>query len=296
MDSKLLIFNPVSGKNNNKITGLGEIIGKLTKEGQELVVYQTQSKGDAEEYIVQNAAKYKLIVCCGGDGTLHEVVNGMMRVEAKGTLGYIPMGSTNDYAKNLGIDRRNAIKYILNDKSMQIDVGQFNHVFFNYVAAFGAFTNVPYETSQEIKNALGYMAYLLEGAKHVSDIKAYHVKCVIDDRTIEDDFVIGLVTNAFSVAGMKSKNAGVTRLDDGLLEYIFIKMPQNLIELQTIISALLSSDINERYVYHGQAKRMVLSSVPMAWTLDGENGGVHEQVEIKTCYRAINMIVGKNFE
>lgn len=293
---RLLIFNPVSGKNNRKVSGLGKIIERLTTEGRELVVYQTQAKNDAKEYLAQNAEKYELIICCGGDGTLHEVVNGMMKAGVSGRLGYIPMGSTNDYARNLGITSGNAINCINGNVSMKIDLGKFNGEYFNYVAAFGAFTNVPYETAQEIKNVFGYIAYLLEGVKHLSDIKPYHVRGRIDDKPIEEDFVIGLVTNAFSVGGIKSRTLELTRLDDGLLEYLFIKMPQSLAQLQSIISALLSSTIDETYICLGQAKSIRLTSMPMAWTLDGENGGVHEQVEITTCYRALEMIVGRELQ
>ena len=291
----LLIYNPVSGKTGNKEEVIGNIIWKLNSMDTEVMSYQTKDKGDAVQYLLQaNLKDYDMLVCCGGDGTLHEIVNAVMKLGIKIVIGYIPLGSTNDYAKNLDINEKNALLSIKNGKVGNIDIGNFNGEYFNYVAAFGAFTNVSFTASQQVKNSLGYLAYLLEGVKHISEIRSYHVKCKADKYMIEDDILIGMITNAISVAGVKSKSHE-TKLDDGLLEYIFIKMPKNILDLQSIVMALLNSKVDERYMYYGKAKKFQIESEPMAWTLDGENGGVREFVEIDTYCRALSIIVGENF-
>ncbi len=288
----LLIYNPVSGRANFRTEHLGKIVYELTCEGNELSVYQTQGKGDAKKYLAENdVSRYDMIICCGGDGTLHELVNGLMENGLDIPVGYIPSGSTNDYAKNLGISSRNALSCIKKGYQQRIDIGNFNGEYFNYVAAFGAFTNVSFTTPQKIKNTLGYLAYLLEGVKQLPDVKPYHIKCQLDDKVIEDDVVIGMITNAFSVAGMKNRNDGNTRLNDGLMEYIFIKMPKNILDLQNIITSLLNSKVDESFMYFGHSKIFQIESEPMEWTLDGESGGLLETVEINTHQQALNIIV-----
>lgn len=289
----LLIYNPVSGRANLRWERIGKILYELTKNGDEVTVYQTQGKGDARLFLGRKSLEqYDLIICCGGDGTLHEVVNGLVNNDIKIPLGYIPAGSTNDYAKNLGINNRNAVECIKERKVYNIDIGSFNGEIFNYVAAFGAFTNISFLTPQKIKNTLGYLAYLLEGVKHLSDIRPYQVKCKVDDTLIEDKIVVGMITNAFSVAGMKNRSNENTRLNDGKLEYILIKMPNNVLELQTIINLLLNSKVDQRFMYYGQFKTMVMHSDKMEWTLDGESGGCFENVEINTYCQALKIIVG----
>lgn len=296
----LLIYNPVSGRTNLRLERIGRIIFELTNSGNELTVYQTQSKIDIRNFIrTKDLARYNKIICYGGDGTLHEVVNGLIESGADRPLGYIPAGSTNDYAKNLGINERTAIDCIKKGLMKTVDIGRFGEEYFNYIAAFGAFTNVSFLTPQKSKNALGYLAYLLEGVRHLSDIKPYHVKFDIDGVIIEDNVVVGMMTNAFSVAGVRNKRGADIYLDDGKMEYVLIKMPDNVLEIQTIVTLLLSSKVDARFMYYGQFKKMKIFSEPMQWTLDGENGGVFEKVEIKVCYRQLNMFVkglGENAE
>lgn len=256
MEHNLLIYNPVSGKTILKEEYLGRVIHNLTKDGDEITVYQTQKKGDASTYLKKIKFNYDKIICCGGDGTLHEVVEGLMNISERPVLGYIPSGSTNDYAKNIGITKENAISYIRTGNSKYIDVGKFNDKYFNYVAAFGAFTNVPFITSQKAKNILGYFAYLLEGVKHLSEIEAKHIQFQVDEKIMETDIVVGMVTNAFFVAGIINTGNSITKLDDGLMEYMFVKMPQSIIELQAIIASLVGGKIDDRFVYFGQAKNI----------------------------------------
>lgn len=288
----LLIYNPVSGKTHFRTERLGKIVNALAENGNEVVVYQTQGKGDARAYCSNVLeGQYDKIVCCGGDGTLHEVVNGMLIGNKSIPLGYIPAGSTNDYAKNLGITTNNALKCVCDGNIQKLDVGSFNGEFFNYVAAFGAFTEVSFSTPQKNKNELGYIAYLLEGIKSLSSIRPYYMKCQLDDLFIEDDFLIGMITNAISVAGIKNKNSSQTRLDDGMLEYLMIKMPQNISDLQAIIFDLLNGKVDSNFIHYGQASSFQIESDVMAWTLDGEAGGNVSTVSIKTHQQVLNMIV-----
>ena len=288
----LLIYNPVAGRTNLRLERIGKIIFELTQKGYVLTVYQTQGKMDIHKFIkTQDMTVYDKILCCGGDGTLHEVVNGLIKSGVELPLGYIPAGSTNDYAKNLGISKGTAIDGIRNGSVKAVDIGKFGDEYFNYIAAFGAFTNVSFLTPQKNKNALGYLAYLLEGARHLSDIKPYYVKFEIDGVIIEDSVVVGMITNGFSVAGVRNKRGTNVYLDDGKMEYVLIKMPDNVLEIQTIITLLLSSKVDARYMYYGQFKNMKILSEPLQWTLDGEDGGVYEEVEIKVCYRKLKMFV-----
>lgn len=293
MEHNLMIYNPVSGKIGEKDNFIGEVIGALTQNGSLLSVYQTQSKGDAEAFISNLPTNdYHKIICCGGDGTLHEVINGVAKSDKKAIIGYIPAGSTNDYAKNLGITPDNAIDYIRVGYASSIDIGNFNGEYFNYVAAFGAFTTIPFTTSQKLKNSLGYFAYLLEGIKQLSNIQPKHMRFQTNETGAEDDFLVGMITNAFSIAGFKNVNQQETKLNDGKMEYLFIKMPQNLIELQLIITALLNEHIDERFMYYGKFDWMELHSEPMEWTLDGEDGGTHSSVQISVHSDIIEIING----
>ena len=287
----LLVFNPVSGRNESKTERLGKIVFELTRDGNEVTIYQTQNKQDAKKYIEQIQTHcFDRIVCCGGDGTLHEVINGIRHRNLDIVLGYIPMGSTNDYAKNLGITYNNALVCLKNDDAHAIDIGCINGEYFNYVAAFGAFTNIPFSTSQKLKNSLGYFAYVLEGIKQLSDVAPKHIRFSIDGKWEECDVILGMITNSFSVAGISNFRKKNVKLDDGMMEYLFIRYPKSLGELQSIITVLLSEKIDGRYMFYGQFETMCIESDPMEWTLDGESGGVLESANIVTYTGAVKLI------
>ena len=288
----LLIFNPVSGKKEARIEKLGRIVLGLTANGDEVTVHQTSGKGDAEQYLRERYQPvYDRIVCCGGDGTLHEVINGMLRAGISIPVGYLPMGSTNDYAKNLGINAKTALKSLEEGEAAAIDIGCMNGEYFNYVAAFGAFTNVSFATPQQWKNSFGYMAYVLEGIRQLTDIAPKNIRFRTDEgEWVEAEVVLGMITNSFSVAGMKNFQKQQVKLDDGMFEYLFIKYPHNIIELQAAISSLLGGKADERYMYYGQFKKIELESEGLEWTLDGENGGIVDRTEIITCPGAVKII------
>ncbi len=302
MKKALFILNPHSGKGQIR-NHLLEIVDILVKDGYEVTVYPTQEQGDASRAMRERKKSYELIVCSGGDGTLDEIVTGMMQSGFKTTIGYIPAGSTNDFANSLRIPStvKKAAETVVNGTVFSCDVGRFNDDVFVYIAAFGLFTEVSYGTRQEMKNMLGHMAYLLEGVKHLQNIKSYHLKVTSvsengETTVIEDNFVYGMVTNSYSVGGFKSIAGNVFKgkiaLDDGLFEVTLIRTPKNPMELNSILAALAIQNIDTQYMYSFKSGRLVIESEEeIAWTLDGEFGGTHTEVTLTNEKRAMDIMV-----
>ncbi|HAV01544.1 MAG TPA: diacylglycerol kinase [Lachnospiraceae bacterium] len=289
----MLIYNPVSGRTADKLVLLGKAVKKLSSGGRALLVCQTSGKKDVERFkkAFSEEPGCDEIIVFGGDGTLHNVLNALIRSGKDIPLGYIPMGSTNDYAKNLGINRENALKVITARDCRAMDVGCFNGEYFSYVAAFGNFTDISYSTNQQTKNNLGYLAYLIEAVGKLLELKPFHARIHVGEKLIEDDFAVGLFTNAFYTAGLRNRSGIIIDLRDGLLEYVLVKMPENPRDLSGIISGLLNENRDNEYIYSGSAKSFLIESAPMAWTLDGENGGIHERCEISVLPQRIKMYV-----
>lgn len=303
------ILNPHSGKGQIK-NHLLEITDILVKAGYEVTVYPTQSRGDAVRVVRERDRGYDLIVCSGGDGTLDEIVTGMIQSGFKTPIGYIPSGSTNDFANSLKLPSamKKAAEVVAAGKIFSCDIGLFNNDVFVYIAAFGLFTEVSYGTPQGMKNMFGYMAYILEGVKHLQNIKSCRMKftyrpaCAAQEAqpqeiVIEDDFIFGMVTNTFSVGGFKGITENVSgkniALNDGLFEVALVKMPRNPLELNSIFAALISEKIDTEYMYCFKTGELLIESPkPVAWTLDGEFGGNHTRIELKDKKEAIDIIVG----
>ena len=291
----LFIINPHAGKGQIRIHLL-EILDILVKAGYEVTVYTTQAHGDAVQIARDRDTSYDLIVCSGGDGTLDEVVTGIIQSGFNTTVGYIPAGSTNDFANSLNLPSRmkKCAHVITSGEKFACDIGLFNQDVFVYIAAFGVFTEVSYGTPQEMKNALGHMAYILEGMKQLQNFKSYHVKVTYKDRIIEDDFIYGMVTNSYSVGGFKNITGRDVELNDGLFEVTLIKKPTNPIELNSILAALAIERVDTQYMYCFKAESLVIESEDeIAWTLDGEYGGLHKKVELINKREAIDIMVEK---
>lgn len=291
LEKKLVfIFNPKAGKGKIK-TSLMEIVDIFNKGGYEVIIRATQAPRDAYEQVKKYADQVDLIVCSGGDGTLDEVVTGITEVGSNVPIGYIPAGSTNDFANSLFMPKNmlDAASMIMDEEIYKCDVGRFNHQTFAYVAAFGLFTDVSYETSQDLKNILGHLAYVLEGAKRLLDIKSYHMKVVTESGVIEDNFIYGMVTNSRSVGGFKNLTKDVV-MNDGLFEVTLIVQPKNPLEMQEIIRNLLSMEDNSDLIYSFKARKLTIEAdEAVAWTLDGEYGGSPEVVEIENLKQALNL-------
>lgn len=291
----LFVFNPKSGKGQIK-NRLLDILDTFVKSGYEVVAHPTQAKDDARLMIEKHARNYDLVVCSGGDGTLDEAVSGMMESPVKVPIGYIPAGSTNDFAASLKIPKNmlRSADIAVNGKLFPCDVGGFNEDYFSYVAAFGLFTDVSYQTSQNLKNVLGHGAYIIEGAKRLVDIPSYILEVEVNGEVIRDEFIYGMITNSTSVGGIKNMTGKDVMLDDGLFEVNLIKFPQNPLQLNEILTNLMMPKaIDTQYIYSFKTDHMILRCENQAipWTLDGEFGGNHRDVEITNHKQAVQFMV-----
>lgn len=281
MKKLLFIFNPISGKSRIK-DQLYDVINFYTQNGYIVTTLPTQHARHAYEFLIENQNQYDAIICSGGDGTLNETVSALVKTKSQAQFGYLPSGSTNDFARSIGIpfELEKAMWLTVYGNEHCVDLGKMNDQIFVYVAAFGLFTNVAYATSQRFKNILGYLAYLLEGIRQISELRVYHIHLTYEDGVIEGDFIIGLITNSMSIGGFKNPRSNVVELDDGLFEVILIRKPNHIIELQSIIASLLSEKPNSPFITYLQSSRIQIESEEMSWTVDGEYGGNHKKVEI----------------
>lgn len=282
MKRLLFIFNPWSGKAHVK-DHLFEITDEFSKAGYLVTVYPTQRTGDCYEYVSEHLWEYDVCVCSGGDGTLNEAVAGMLDGGVDKPVGYIPSGSTNDFASSLLIPKSvsHAVRNILDGSEFLCDVGSFNGRWFNYVAAFGLFTEVSYATPQQLKNTFGHQAYLIESVKSFASLKAYELRVELDGEVFEDRFIYGMAANSKSVGGIKGITGKEIRLDDGLFEVILIKGPKNPVEFQNMFNGFIFQNDNSM-VLHRKCKEISFTSVePIPWVLDGEFGG--DQTEVHIC-------------
>ncbi|HCT90090.1 MAG TPA: diacylglycerol kinase [Lachnospiraceae bacterium] len=294
MKKKLFfIFNPLSGKAliKNKLL---DIVDVFVKGGYEVQVHPTQEAGEATARTMEAARQADLIVCCGGDGTLDEVVNGLRQADRDIPLGYIPAGSTNDFASSLQISRDmvEAARQIMEGEVRRVDVGSFNDQTFVYVAAFGLFTEVSYETDQTMKNILGYVAYLLEGVKKIFDIKTYWMKVTSDTDLYEGEFIYGMVTNSRSVGGFKNLTGKNVEMDDGYFEVTLIHAPKSALELNEIISCLLTREDTTNLIESFKTTMLTVEAdTEVSWTLDGEYGGSPKELVICNQRQALPIIL-----
>lgn len=292
MKKKLLfIYNAHAGKAQirSKLVGILDV---FAQEGYEVTVAPTQKQGDAVCFVREREDYFDMIVCSGGDGTLDEVVTGMVQSKSSLPLGYIPCGSTNDYARSLKIPNNmlRAAYIAVTGETLSCDIGKFNQDAFIYIAAFGLFTDVSYETRQSVKNVLGHMAYILEGMKRIPSVKTYHFKVTYEDVELEDDFIFGMVTNSLSVGGFKRITGKNVELDDGVFEVTLIKMPKNAFELNKILVSLTTRILDTDYMYCFKAAHVTFESEEeLPWTLDGEFGGIHRKVDIENLHRALEI-------
>ncbi len=291
----LFVVNPKAGKARIK-NYLLEITDMFIKAGYEVTVHITQDEGDALKVVKDREKRYDMIVCSGGDGTLDEVVTGMVKSGKALPIGYIPAGSTNDFANSLKLpsNAKKAAKVVLEGEKFACDIGSFNRDVFVYVAAFGMFTDVSYGTNQEMKNMLGHMAYILEGIKRLTALKSYKMKFSYGETVIEGDFLYGMITNSVSVGGFKNITGKNVALNDGQLEVTLIRRPTNAAELNKLIAALVEQNTESEFIYWFKtAKLKVESEEKVAWTLDGEYGGEHKKVQIEDFKQAMEIIVPK---
>lgn len=287
----LFVFNPKAGKGRIKMHLL-DIVDIFSSHDYEVIIRATQAPKDAYEKAKEYADSVDLIVCSGGDGTLDEVVTGITEKNSNVPIGYIPAGSTNDFANSLFMPKSmvKAAQMIMEEKLYHCDIGRFNSQTFAYVAAFGLFTDVSYETDQDLKNVLGHVAYLLEGVKRLFDIKSYHMKVTSEEIQVEDDFIVGMITNSRSVGGFKNLTGKNVDMNDGLFEVTLIRHPKNPLQLQEIMTVLVMAEDNTDMIYSFKSKKLMIETEEeVPWTLDGEFGGDHTYVEIENRHKALNL-------
>ena len=292
MSQKLLfIFNPHSGKGQIK-NNLVDIVDIMVKAGYDVTIYTTQARADATRKVMEEAANFDRIVCSGGDGTLDEVVTGLIKSDTNTPIGYIPAGSTNDFANSLGIPKEmvKAAEVAVGKNPFPCDIGDFNSDTFVYVAAFGLFTEVSYKTSQQLKIIFGHDAYIMEGAKHLHDILSYNMQVEYEEHVFQDEFIYGMVTNSVSVGGFKGMTGTDVKLDDGVFEVTLIKKPHNPIELNEILACLTNMIDDSDLIYSFKTNEVKITArEQIAWTLDGEFGGEHEEVIIRNLNKRVTI-------
>ena len=272
---------------------LADIMTLYSSRDYEVLLYMTRAKGDATEIARKNADRADIVVCVGGDGTLNEVITGLMLSGIKKPVGYIPAGSTNDFAATLNLPKNimKAAEAAISGKTKMIDVGKFGDRYFSYVASFGAFTKVSYSTPQSTKNLLGHLAYVLEGIKDIPNIKPVHAVIEIDGNTIEDDYIFGAVSNSTSVGGIFKLSSEDVSLNDGYFEMMLVKSPKNPAELNRIIFSLTNGKYaNCDMITFLSAKQVtVKTQEPLAWTLDGEYGNEHTEITLENIYNGLEL-------
>ena len=293
MKKLLLIINPVAGRNQAQ-ADLFKMVRVFAEHDCEVTVYPTRGPQDCTRKVLADAGRFDLVVCCGGDGTLNEMVSGMMQREDHVPMGYIPLGSTNDFAASLHLPSHveEAALRCVEGTAFHMDVGSLNDRYFNYIAALGAFTEASYATPQQIKNALGHLAYILEGVKSLGRLQPIHVRITADGEAFEEDYLFGAVTNTVSLGGVLRLDPSRVLLDDGMYELLLVKNPQNPPEAQAMLSALMLQN------YDGPLVRMLRafdilfeSNHEISWTIDGEFGGSFSTTHILNNKNAVTLMV-----
>lgn len=295
MQKLMLIVNPVAGRGLYK-NGLGEALSVLSRGGYLPTVFFTEGPGEAVRLAAQNAADYDVVCCLGGDGTLSDVVTGLMLVPNPPPIGYFPLGTANDVATTLKLPKNDpvaAAKVVVEGTPMAWDVGALgDRDYFTYVAAFGAFTDVSYETPQQSKQTLGHLAYVLEGMNRLPRLPHYRARVELDGDAVEGDYILGGVTNSTSVAGLVKLDAAKVSLDDGRFEVSLVRYPATLADMNLLMGEVVTQNFEGAYLTVRQAARVrFLFDEPVPWTRDGEAGGSYTDLTIECRPGAVRIIV-----
>ena len=291
MKKLLFIVNNRAGKTRSR-SPLYDAIACFSRSGYLVSVHETQGPGDATQTVHDHGAQFDLIVCAGGDGTLNETITGLMTLEERPSLGYLPNGSTNDFAASLHIPA-NLVEAALiasDGTPTPLDIGIHNDRYFAYVASFGAFTRASYSVPQETKNALGHFAYILQGVKDLDSLRPYSCRVQADEETFEGNFIFGAVCNSTSIAGTIELPSGVVDTADGIFEILLVKMPNTILELNSIITSILTQDYSNPFITFAQAKSIdIVNSPGLLWALDGECSGGYDTIHIEPMPRFLNL-------
>ena len=296
MKKMLLVVNPVAGTKKAP-KALAKIVSVFNRADYDVTVYITATRGDAARQVAEKAAQMDLVVCCGGDGTFNETITGLMESGANTPLGYIPAGSTNDFAGSLQLPAEpvKAAQQIVDGALCCYDVGRLNDRYFSYVASFGVFTKASYATPQNIKNALGHTAYLLQGISELSQLKTVAVELELDGQTVCGDYLFGAICNSTSVGGILTLDPKQVDMADGRFEVLLVRSPKNLMELQECIQALTTQKYNCRMITFRSAEKVVIRApADMDWSLDGEWAPGAETLVAENLHHAIRLMKKEN--
>lgn len=291
----LFIVNPIAGRIHNTKNNLQSVIEMFQHHGYKVTIKKTDSKGHATELVLKHGKNYDIIVCNGGDGTLNEVISGVMRLERKMTIGYIPSGTTNDFATSLNISDKmeTAAKSILYGQPITVDIGLFEDKrYFSYIASFGAFTGSSYSTPQAYKNLIGHLAYVLDGMKGIPSIRPHHVRVEAGGQIYEDDYLFGAVSNSISIGGLLKLNSNNVDLNDGLFEIILIRNPKTPLELSRMLLSIRKRDYSDKSIQLIKAPEATFymeNVIP--WSIDGEYEAGAKKITIQNIKNAISIMV-----
>ena len=292
MKKLLFIMNPFAGqKKANKV--LPEILMQFTEAGYEINISMTTGPGSATRLAAERGGNADLVVCCGGDGTLNETISGLLMAGIQVPVGYIPSGTTNDFASSLKLSHNpvQAAKDIIEGQPVTYDIGRFGDRYFSYVASFGAFTKSSYAVPQTVKNALGHTAYVLGGISELSQIRNEHVRMEIDGEVVEDDFLFGAICNSTSVGGILTLPPDRVDMRDGIFEVMLIRAPRNVNEITECILAVQNQEFNCGMITFRPARSVKITMDPfMAWTLDGEKADGYREVTVENLHHAVQIV------
>ena len=292
MKEMLFILNPKAGM--RKATKmLADILEIFNRADFAVQVYVTAGPKDAVSAVKKHATGKDLLVCCGGDGTFNETVTGLMEAGLEIPIGYIPAGSTNDFAASLGLstDPITAAKQIVEGSPELLDVGKFGDRYFSYVASFGAFSRASYNTPQNIKNALGHTAYLLEGIHELSQIRKIHMRFELGEDVVEDDYLFGAVCNSTSIGGILTIDPHQVDMGDGMFEVLLVRAPRDLTEIPECIMAVQKQQYNCRMMTFRSVKSVkIFADQDINWTLDGEKAPGAKEITVANLHHAIQLI------
>ena len=292
MRKLLLLVNPNAGQRRvNKL--LTEVIGVFNEGGYEVTVFLTTGPGSGIRIVEERAGVYDLVVCAGGDGTLNETITGILRSGADCPIGYIPCGSTNDFAATLKLstDIVQAARDIMLGKPEEHDLGRWGERYFTYIASFGAFTRVSYSTPQNLKNALGHLAYVLSGITELPQIRSIPMRLELDGEPVEGKYLFGAVSNSTSVGGVITLDPHLVDLRDGKFEVILVRLPRDPAELAQCITALQNHTYDSAAITFRSVSSLTVHQDPsLVWTLDGERAEGAEEIHIENLHRAIRLV------
>ena len=287
----MFIVNPRAGRTRTTAP-LFEAVARFSDAGYLVSVRQTASRGDATRFVLENGGDFDRIVCYGGDGTLNEVVTGAMQLSAPPPIGYIPGGSTNDFAASLHLSDNPPVAALRINSSVgkTLDVGTFNGRPFVYVAAFGAFTEVSYQTPQQLKMSLGRTAYIFEGIKSLSTIRPWRLKMKHDGGTVESQFLYGMISNTRRVGGFDLRMKQDISISDGLMEVILVENPHTPVDNAKMLGAVLAQDTSSKYITFAHTRKITFEAdEPLPWTVDGDNGGSVSQGKVEIIEHGIEL-------